>query len=125
MPEQEQSLSTAQVAHKIADIILEKKGLELRVLDISECSDIGDFMVIATGANKRQVQAMAEDIAKELKSVGRIPIGVNGKEVGWWILMDFGDVIVHLMQEDARRYYDLEALWADAPVVRRGVEDAA
>jgi len=125
MPEKEQALTITQVAHKIADIILDKKGHDLRVLDIRECSDIGDYMVIASGANKRQVQAMASEISKDLKVFGLLPLGVNGKDHGWWVLMDYGDVLVHLMQDDARRYYDLEALWADAPVVRRGVEDAA
>ena len=82
-------------------------------------------MILASGTNKRQVQAMAEEISKDMKAVGRPALGISGREHGWWVLMDYGDVLVHLMQDDARRYYDLEALWADADIVRRGVEDAA
>jgi ribosome-associated protein len=125
MSEARQELSPAQTAHKIADLIVEKKGTELLVLDIGECSDIADYMILASGTNKRQVQAMTEEISKDMKQCGHPAIGISGKTHGWWVLMDYGDVLVHVMQEDARRYYDLEALWADAQIVRRGVEDAA
>ncbi len=125
MSETKQKLTPAQIAHRIADLILDKKGTELLVLDIADCSDIADYMILACGTNKRQVQAMTAEISKEMKKEGCHAIGVSGKDHGWWVLMDFGDVLVHLMQEDARRYYDIEALWADAQVVRRGVEDAA
>ena len=125
MPESTPKLSPAQIAHMIGDIIVDKKGSELLVLDLRECSDIADYMILASGTNKRQVQAMAQEIAKDMKQAGRSVLGISGKEHGGWVLLDYGDVLVHLMQEDARRYYHLEALWADAQVVRRGVEDAA
>jgi ribosome-associated protein len=114
--------SPAQVAHRAADIILEKKGSDLVVLDIQGCSDLADYMVIATGTNKRQIQAMAQEIATSLKREGIFKRSSSGEDLGRWVLLDLGDVLVHLMQEEARRYYDLEALWADGIVVRRGIE---
>ncbi|MAB91584.1 MAG: ribosome silencing factor [Planctomycetes bacterium] len=113
-------LTPAQVAHKAADIILDKKGEDLVVLDISgTATNLADYMVIGTGTNRRQVQAMAEAINLDMKAAGVRRLSVTGKEFGWWVLLDLGDVVVHVMQDDARRYYDIETLWADAPVVRR------
>lgn len=114
--------SASQVAHLAADIVLEKKGEDLVVLDITGCSDLADYMVIATGRNKRQVQAMAEEINQRVKKLGAKRLSVNGLENGWWVLLDLGDVLVHVMQQEARTYYDIEALWADGTVIRRGVE---
>lgn len=119
------AMTPAQTAHKVGDIVIDKKGTDLVVLDVEESSGFADYMVIATGGNRRQVQAMAEEIRKVLKECGKSPLSVTGTERGWWVLLDYGDVLVHLMQEDARRYYDLEALWADATVVRRGVGGSA
>ena len=112
-------LSPAQVAHRIADIVIDKKGTELLVMDIADCSDIADYMIMASGGNKRQVQAISQEIRKQLKEAGHLPLSVTGLEHGWWVLVDYGDVLVHVMQDDARRFYDIEALWADGQVVRR------
>ncbi|MSR73914.1 MAG: ribosome silencing factor [Planctomycetes bacterium] len=112
------------IAHLAADIILDKKGTELLVLDISECCDLADYMVIATGSNKRQVQAMAEEIRKQVKAHKVLPLSVNGLANGWWVLLDCGSVLVHVMQPEARRFYNLESLWADGVVVRRGIDAA-
>ena len=115
-----EKMTPAQIAHRAADLVLEKKGSDLLVLDVEACSDIASYMVIASGANKRQVQAMCDAISQEMKhKQERLPLNVSGKDLGWWLLLDYGDVLIHLMQPDARRYYDLEALWADATVVRR------
>jgi ribosome-associated protein len=122
VPRSDRKLSANQVAHLAADIILEKKGTDLVVVEISGCSDLADYMVIATGKNRRHVQTMAEEIDLRMKKAAVSRLGTSGLENGWWVLLDLGTVIVHLMQEEARRYYDLEALWADAPVIRRGIE---
>lgn len=114
--------SPTQLAHLAADIVLEKKGNDLVVIDITSCSDLADYMVIASGTNPRQVQAIAQEISMRLKKVGIYKRSGSGEELGRWVLLDLGDVVVHVMLEEARRYYDLEALWADGTVVRRGVE---
>jgi ribosome-associated protein len=112
------------IANLAADIVIEKKGEELLVLDVSRCTDLADYLVIASGTNKRQVQAMAEEIRKRVKARGLIPLNVSGTENGWWVLIDCGSVLVHLMQPEARRFYNLESLWADGLVVRRGIDAA-
>ena len=113
-------LTTAQIAHKAGDVILDMKGVDLVVLDISQMSShLADYLIIATGTNLRQVRAIAEAIEGDMKALGVTRKSSTGKDHGWWVLIDLGDVIVHVMQEDARRYYDLENLWSDAPVVRR------
>ena len=113
-------LTPAQIAHKAADIILDKKGKDLVVMDISgTSSNLADYMVIGTGTNRRQVQAMAAAINIDMKAAGVRRLSVTGKDFGWWVLLDLGDVVVHVMQDDARRYYGIETLWGDAPVVRR------
>lgn len=116
------SLTPVRVAHVVADLLEDKKVENLVVLDISASTTrIADFMVIATGTSGRQVKAVAEDLSKHIKARGDLPRSITGADLAWWVCVDLGDVVVHLMQEEARVHYDLEALWADAEVVRRGV----
>ena len=112
-------ISTAKLAHDIGDVILEKKGFDLIVINVEKVTTLADYLVIATGHSARQVLAMAKDTREQIKLQGIVPVSEEGMDEGWWVLMDFGDVILHIMQEDARRYYDLEALWGDGRVVRR------
>lgn len=117
-------ITPTAIANLAADIVLEKKGDELLVLDVSRCTDLADYMVIATGTNKRQVQAMSEEIRKRVKARGLVPLNTSGADNGWWVLIDCGSVLVHLMQPEARRFYNLESLWADGLIVRRGIDAA-
>ena len=111
------------LAHGVADLLQEKKGQELSVLDVSESTTrIADYMILCTGLNARQVAALAEDVVKLAKRAGRIALSVAGTDHNIWVCIDLGDVVVHVMQPEARAHYDLDALWADARVVRRGVE---
>ena len=112
-----------KAAHLIADFILEKKGEDLVVLDISSTAGhLADYVIIATARGQRQVQAMSEELMKHAKGAGIRRLSESGRSHGWWVLLDFGDVLVHIMQPEARRFYDLDALWADATTVRRGVD---
>ena len=117
-------LSPAVLAHEIGDLIIEKKGLDLTVIEVEKVTSITDYVVIATASSARQVQSMAGDILAYAKRNEKRVLSQEGQEQGWWVLIDFGDAIVHLMQEDARQYYDLEMIWGDGDVVRRcPVED--
>lgn len=111
--------SPAARAHRIGDVILDKKGHDLVVIEVDKVSSLTDYLVVATVDNSRQLQAIAAEIETKMKGENAPRLGVEGVEQGWWVLLDFGDVIVHLMQEEARRYYDIEQLWADGDVVRR------
>lgn len=96
---------------------LDKKALDLVVLDTSELSSIGDHFVICSGRSDTQVQAIADGIQTELAALGVKPLSVEGYAHGQWVLIDFGDVVVHVFQVPVRTFYDLDRLWVRAPRV--------
>ena len=86
----------------------------MRVLEVTSVTNVADYFVIATGTSRPHVKALYDEIHYRMKSVGEVHTPAEGGDMGWWILMDFGDVVVHLMQPEAREYYDLEGLWGEA-----------
>ena len=111
--EQDQSYQMAQAAAIAAD---DRKGENIVLLAIGEVSSLAEYFVIATGFSKAQVRAiagMAEDVIAE--KFGRKPRNIAGEQDGTWILLDYGDLIVHAMMAQEREYYDLEAFWGHAP----------
>ena len=112
------TLSQAQEMAKLACAALEdKKALDIRILNISEVSVLADYFLIASGANKNQVQAMADNVQEELHKAGFTPRQVEGYNTANWILMDYGDIIVHVFDEENRLFYDLERIWRDGSVI--------
>ncbi len=99
---------------KIAD---EKKAQDIIVLDISKLTFIAEYFVICTGINERQLQTITDEIKAKLKKLSIQNIGTEGYNEAKWILMDYGDVIVHLFSKEMRSFYELELLWGDAPKV--------
>ncbi len=97
---------------------IDKKAEQVKLLDLSELSGFTDYFIIASGTSDRQVQAIADAVELELDDAGYILISQEGYSEGRWVLMDFGDVVVHVFQDALRDYYDLESLWADAPRLR-------
>jgi ribosome-associated protein len=85
------------------------------LLDVSGLIVVTDVFIIASGTSRRHVMTLAEETEMQLKGVDRRPIRREGMEDGTWVLLDYGDVVVHVFDEETRRYYDLERLWADAP----------
>ena len=106
-----------ELAREIAAIIESMKGTELKLLEVGDQFCLSDYFLIASAANRRQAQAMAGEIDRQMKARGVPKPNIEGKESGWWVLMDFGEVVVHIFREEARSYYDLDLLWADAPRV--------
>ena len=94
------------------------KGKDIVSLDVSELSDVMDTLVICTGTSNRQVKSLANNVVEEGKKAGLRPIGVEGMEQGEWVLVDYGDLIVHVMLADVRSFYDLEKLWSMTPASR-------
>ncbi len=94
-----------------------KKALDLRVLDLREITTFTDYFVICTSSNPKQSQAIGDEIGRQLKQIGELPVSVEGYETGEWLLMDYGDFLVHIFSETARSYYDLERLWRHAKVL--------
>lgn len=99
---------------RIAD---EKKAQDVIVLDISKLTFIAEYFVICTGINERQLHTIADEIEVKLRKLSKEKIGIEGYNEAKWILMDYGDVIVHLFGKEMRSFYDLELLWGDAPKI--------
>lgn len=97
---------------------LDKKATELDVLAVSQVTSIADYFIICSASSERQTQAIADSVIDALRTEQAIkPLLVEGTTPGRWILVDFGDFIVHVFTEDCRRFYGLERLWGDAPNV--------
>jgi ribosome-associated protein len=107
-------LTAEERAIKCAAFALDKKGLDVKILEIKKISSIADYLVLATGRSDRQVQAMADSVKQGLKPFD-MPIDSEGYEEGRWIVIDYGDIIVHLFQEEVRKIYNLDDLWNRAP----------
>ena len=93
----------------------ERRGTKITVLKVEDLSSLTDFFVVGTGASRIQTQSMADNVADELAKTGLRPNRIEGLQEGRWILMDYGQIIIHIFQEDERNFYSLERLWADAP----------
>jgi ribosome-associated protein len=102
----------------------DKKALELVVLDLRPVASFTDYFIITSGTNARQVQAIADGIVEQLKLQGTRPARIEGYTGAEWVLVDYGDFIVHVFEDKARRFYDLERLWRDAARVQLPVEFA-
>ncbi|MBX2858543.1 MAG: ribosome silencing factor [Cellvibrionaceae bacterium] len=112
MPEQ---LSLPEiVTHALEDL----KGQDLVKLNVKDLTDVMDVLIIATGTSNRHVKSLAENVVEEAKSHSIRPIGVEGKDTGEWVLVDFGEVVVHLMLQATRDFYELEKLWSTEPSTR-------
>jgi ribosome-associated protein len=103
-----------QLAMAIAEAGLDKKALQVEVIDVRGKVDYADYVVVMSGRSDRQANAIARGIEEAMSKRGTRCYGVEGTTQGQWVLMDFGDVIVHVFHDDLRGYYDLEALWMDA-----------
>ena len=106
-----------ELALAIADLISDTPASNTLVLDIHEASAFADYFVICSGENERQLRAIHRGVADELASRGMRPQRTEGTATSGWLLLDFGDVIVHIFSEDQRAFYRLEDLWADAHVL--------
>ncbi|MCX7017007.1 MAG: ribosome silencing factor [Candidatus Sumerlaeota bacterium] len=102
----------------------EIKARDVAILEITKLCGFADFFVIATCATRLQMRALAHKIHDLGKEMGRRPFGIEGEHSESWMLLDHGDVIVHLFNPETRRYYDLERLWADAPRVEWSADEA-
>lgn len=111
------STATSQVAIAALEDL---KGNDIISLDVTELSDVMDTLVIASGTSSRHVKSLASNVVETAKEQGFRPIGVEGMEAGEWVLVDFGDTVVHVMMPATRDFYDLEKLWSTEPRTRTG-----
>lgn len=110
-------LAPEQIWNAAAEAADSKQAKEIKVLDLREISSFADFFLIASGSNARQIQAIADEIETQLKELGEYPHSVEGYQNAEWVLMDYGDYLIHIFTEKARQYYDLERLWRDAKTI--------
>jgi len=104
-----------QLAMAAAQVANENRGRDIVILDMRELTPVFDFFVIATGESRRQLHAMSEEIDHKLEDdLGDHRLGIEGYQESRWILLDYGNVVIHLFEPDAREYYSLEDLWCDA-----------
>ena len=94
-----------------------KKATDIRVLDLTGITAFADYFVICTGANSRNVQAIADEVGLRLKQTGELPFNLEGYNQAEWILADYGNFLVHIFSPKSREYYDLERLWRNAKTV--------
>lgn len=107
-----------QLAAAAAKVALDNNGTDVLVLDVCDQTALFDYFVLATGTSRRQLHAISEEIDDVLeKQMGDKRLGIEGYEDSRWIVLDYGNVVIHLFDEETRSYYDLESLWADATVV--------
>jgi len=100
-----------QIKDQVVDALEGIKGVDIRVIDITDISDFADFMVVASGTSDTHVKALARSASDSLRTQGVMPLNEDGADVGEWVLVDFGDVVLHVMRPEVREYYDLEKLW--------------
>ncbi len=109
--------SPLETAKLCAAAALDRKALDVVLLDVAGLSGFADYFLLASGRSTRQATAVAEQIKRTLKKAGVRPLGAEGLRQGAWVLLDYGDVVVHVFHQPVREFYDLEALWGDAPRV--------
>jgi ribosome-associated protein len=113
-------LDSLELARRIVDVIADKQGEDILLLDIREVSILADYFVIGSAVSRRQTKAIVNGIIDQGKEdFDARPWRVEGEPDSGWVLMDYGDVVVHLFAPEARDYYDLEGFWEDAQVVVR------
>lgn len=107
-------MSTEELLKRIVSVLERHKGEDIVVLDLSELSYITDFFVICTGRSEVHLEALADELEFELKREGIPAWGVEGRRGGRWILLDYGDVVVHIFTPEGRLFFDLERIWNQA-----------
>ena len=100
----------------ICKAIADKKGVQIRILHVSELTSIADYFVLSTVRNQKQAQAAAEEVEEKMEEAGERPLRHEGLREGDWVLLDFGNIIVHIFTDEERRRYELDHLWGEAPV---------
>jgi ribosome-associated protein len=112
-------MQAEQLKELVVEALDDLKAVNTVTLDVTGLTDVMDYMVVASGTSNRHVKSLADNVCLEAKKQGQRAIGVEGEDAGEWVLVDFGDVVVHVMLPATRDFYDLERLWADHPAPDR------
>ncbi|MEO0367462.1 MAG: ribosome silencing factor [Pseudomonadota bacterium] len=104
-------MNADQVKDQVIESLENIKGNDINCIDIKDISDFADYMIVVSGTSDTHVKALAREASDNLRSQGVKPLNEDGAELGEWVLVDFGDVVLHVMRPEVRDYYDLEKLW--------------
>ena len=122
-------MDSTQVSAELRELVLDAandlKAVDVVALEVSDLTDITDTMIVAGGTSDRHVKAIVDNVLAVLKGAGKEVLGVEGRDVGEWVLLDLGDVVLHVMRAEARRFYDLERLWENLDLPRDAPAAAA
>jgi len=111
-------MDAANLTKVVIDALEDLKAQDITTLDVMDRTSVTDMMIIATGTSSRHVQAVADNVSEKAKAAGMMPLGSEGRGNSDWVLIDLGDVIVHVMTSQAREHYDLERLWSEPRVAQ-------
>ena len=112
-------MNSKELARMACEALEDKKALDVKIIDIEQVSTLADYFIIASGTNRNQVQAMADNVEEVLGRAGYEPKQIQGYQTGNWILMDYRDIVIHVFDEENRLFYDLERIWRDGSVIER------
>lgn len=115
-------MKTLDKAKLCLRIVQERKAIAPILMEIGKISSIADYFLVASGNSTRQVQAIVRHVSRRLKEEGFRPYGIEGEREGHWVLMDYGDVVIHIFYQPVRDFYDLESLWVEAPRIHPAEE---
>ncbi len=110
-------MTITETENLVAKILDDLKGIDIKILNVEGMTSIADRMILCSGRSNRHVNAIAQNLVSELKKFNIKPLGVEGLTNSDWVLVDLGDILVHVMQQDTRDFYNLEALWGNVPVI--------
>ena len=110
-------MQSKEMTKLAVEALEDKKAEDISIIDISEVSVLPDYFIIASGNNKSQVQAMIDNVEEKLGRAGFVPKQIEGYNSANWILMDYGDIIVHVFDKENRLFYDLERIWRDGKMI--------
>lgn len=115
---------TVEVVREVVAAARDRKAEDLKVLHVGEVTHFTDYFLLCSGTNTRQVQAIADGVEERLRPRKRRPLNVEGYQAGQWVLLDYGDFVMHVFLQERRRFYGLERLWGDAPDVTEEMSGA-
>ncbi len=107
-------MESTELIQRAIEIAAEKRGEDIKVLDVGKNLTITDYFLLITVQNRRQAQAICSAIDYDMKHAGVPKASIEGQQSGWWILLDYDTVVIHVFQAEARKFYDLDQLWADS-----------